>query len=131
MEISMELTSENFSKNIFIWDDQKLRELFINELHSFFQLYIKQNRAFSRDDFQREGAYNVYFVPTSQSYNMWGQYVTVINVPVEYAEEVIGFNMNQDANINLVKKYAIIHREEESREIVTFDVREVYAIEGC
>lgn len=129
MEISMELTSENFSKNIFIWDDQKLRELFINELHSFFQLYIKQNRTFSRDDFQREGAYNVYFVPTSQSYNMWGQYVTVINVPVEYAEEVIGFNMNQDANINLVKKYAIIHREEESREIVTFDVREVYQIE--
>ncbi len=125
----MELTSENFSKNIFIWDDQKLRELFINELHSFFQLYIKQNRTFSRDDFQREGAYNVYFVPTSQSYNMWGQYVTVINVPVEYAEEVIGFNMNQDANINLVKKYAIIHREEESREIVTFDVREVYQIE--
>lgn len=126
----MELTQESLTNNLYVWENPKLRELFNLELTTFFQAYIKQNTVFSRGDFQRGGAYNVYFIPTSGSYDLWGQYVTVINVPAEYAEEVLHFNSNQDSNSNLVKQYAIVYGEDEIQIVVTFDMCEVYQIEG-
>ena len=128
--ISMELSQNNLTNNLLIWEDPKLREQFREDLTAFFQAYLKQNAAFSRGDFMRGGAYNVYFLPTSESYNLLGNHITVINPPADYAMEVIAFNQHHATSSGLIKQYAIIYGDEETRAVITFDTREVYQIES-
>lgn len=125
----MELTEKNYITNRYLWDIEEFRQVHERELSVFFQNYILQNMKYSKDDLLKLVVYSIFFIPTSESYKKWGNFVTVIRTPDEYHEEMSDFNERQTDLYGNIRVFAMTHKDQERKEIIEFNVKDVFEIE--
>ena len=130
MQISMELSEKNYIYNRYLWDMEEIRLSHEAELSTFFQKYILQNKKFKKDDLLNLRTYNIYFIPTSEAYKKWGDYVTVVQAPDEFKEEIISYNQQQIDPFGEIKVCVMSNGKELQLRIIKFSLTEVFDIEG-
>lgn len=124
----MEINSTNA---MCLWENENTRASFHDELYSFFQRTISENKNFSREYiFQKvqSNATKITFYPTSTSYEKNGPYIIAIDT---VKDEKLELNLLNKCDTYGMVKLIANSSEDMSKSEIVIDTKDIYEIEWC
>ena len=125
--------------NIILWEIAVSENLPTEELEDFFKHYISQNQAFSQEDIyrivkQRNHACGLNFIPTSETYKMFGRSLTLTDMLFDRPEDdenLLRSSLNGERHFGVIKGSSTDDINQKQREFLQntgVDTSNIYQI---